>query len=120
MKTYNQNIIELAKKNTNFRQEVVTGPHSQIVLMSVPVNEDIGLETHKVDQTLIFVEGTGKAVLNGIESEIKPGHLVFVPAGTQHNFINTGKSPLKLFTVYAPSQHKPGTLEKTKSNSSYE
>lgn len=112
---FNQNIYDLTKQNNYFRKEIVTGHHSQVVLMSVPVNGEIGLETHTVDQTLVFVQGTGKAIINNVTSEIKPGHLVFVPAGNSHNFINTGNEPLKLFTVYAPAEHKPGTVEKVTS-----
>lgn len=111
---FNKNIVELAKQNTNFRQEVITGPHSQVVLMSIPVGGEIGLETHKVDQTLIIVQGRGHAIINNATSEILPNHLIFVPAGTQHNFKNTGSEDLKLYTVYAPAQHKPGTVQKVK------
>lgn len=111
---FNENIFELAKKNTFFRKEVVTGKHSQVVLMSIPVGQDIGQETHKVDQTLIFVQGHGQAIINNTVSEVHSNSLVFVPAGTQHNFKNIGKTELKLFTIYAPAQHKPGTVEKTK------
>lgn len=111
---FNKNIVELAKQNTNFRKEVVTGPHSQVVLMSVPAGGEIGLETHKVDQTLIFVQGQGQAILNNVTSQVLPNHLVFVPAGTQHNFKNTGSEDLKLYTIYAPAQHKPGTIQKVK------
>lgn len=113
-KIFNENIYELALKNDNFRKEVVTGSHSQVVLMSVPVGGDIGQEVHKVDQTLIFVQGKGQAIINSSTSDIFPNHLLFVPAGTQHNVKNVGKEPLKLFTIYAPPQHKPGTLEKDK------
>lgn len=111
---FNQNIVELAKKNDFFRKELVTGEHSQVVLMSIPVGQDIGQEVHKVDQTLIFVQGRGQAIINGNVSDVKANHLVFVPAGAQHNFKNTGSEDLKLFTIYAPAQHKPGTIAKTK------
>ena len=112
---FNQNIFELAKQNANFRQEIITGPHSQVVLMSLLPGEDTGAEVHNdVDQTLVFVEGTGEAVLNDEKSPIGPGSLTFVPAGTRHNFINTGATDLKLFTVYAPPEHKPGTIHATK------
>lgn len=111
---FNKDIVELAKQNSFFRKEIVTGDHSQIVLMSVPAGSDIGMETHKVDQVLVFVQGRGQAILNGQVSEVTPYHLVFVPAGTEHNFKNTGSQDLKLFTVYAPAHHKPGALEKTK------
>lgn len=114
LSVFNKNIMELAKQNTNFRKEVVTGSHSQVVLMSIPAGGEIGLEVHKVDQTLIFVQGRGQAILNNVTSEVLPNHLVFVPAGTQHNFKNTGTEELKLYTIYAPAQHKPGTIEKVK------
>lgn len=116
---FNKNIIELCKENTFFRKEVVTGPHSQVVLMNLLPGQDIGEEVHKVDQILIFVQGTGKAILNGASSEVSAGHLAFVPAGTKHNFINTGSQDLKLYTIYAPAQHKPGTVEKTKPENGY-
>lgn len=107
-------IFELAKKNTFFRQEVITGDFSQVVVMNIPPKGEIGEEVHKVDQTLIIVEGNGETILNGECSPVGPGTLVLVPAGTKHNFINTGTGELKLFTVYAPPQHAPGTIHKTK------
>ena len=116
---HHQNIIEAVKKNDNFRKEIITGKHSQVVLMSIPVGGEIGEEIHKVDQTLIFVEGRGTAIIEGKSSEVLPNHLVFVPAGTKHNFKNTEKEPLKLYTIYAPPQHKPGTVQKTKPAESY-
>ncbi len=117
---FNQDIIDIAKKNTNFRKEIITGKNSQIVVMSIPVGGDIGQETHpSTDQTLLFIQGRGIAILNGQTSEIAPNHLVFVPAGTQHNFKNTGNEELKLITIYAPPQHKPGTVQKTKPQEQY-
>lgn len=113
---FNKDIFELTKRNTFFRKEIVTGQHSQVVLMSIPVGGEIGTEHHKVDQTLIFVQGHGKAIINGQSSDVSPNHLVFVPAGAEHNFKNTGSEELKLFTIYAPAQHKPGTVEAVKSH----
>ena len=114
MKFFDANIMQLAKENTYFRKEVVTGEYSQVVLMSVQPGEDVGKEIHQVDQTLFFIEGNGQAVLDEEKNEVGPGSLVFVPAGMSHNFINTGNIPLKLITVYAPAEHKPGTVHKTK------
>lgn len=111
---FNENIFELTQKNTLFRKEIVTGKHSQIVLMSVPVGGEIGQETHDVDQTLIFVQGHGQAIIAGKTSEVFPQHAVFVPAGTMHNFKNIGSQELKLFTLYAPPEHEAGTIEKTR------
>jgi len=82
--------------------------------MSIPPAGEIGMEAHKVDQILVFVEGSGETILDGETSPIEAGSLVFVPAGTNHNFVNTGMTDLKLFTVYSPLQHKPGTVHKTK------
>ncbi len=82
--------------------------------MSIPVGGEIGMEVHEVDQTLLFVEGAGEAILDDEKTSITAGHLVFVPAGTKHNFLNTGSGDMKLITVYAPSEHQPGTVHKTK------
>ena len=111
---FNENIFELAQQNTFFRKVLVTGEHSQVVLMSIPVGGEIGMERHEVDQTLVFVDGHGQAIINGEVSDVYAQHLAFVPAGAEHNFKNTANKELKLFTVYAPAQHKPGTVAKTK------
>jgi mannose-6-phosphate isomerase-like protein (cupin superfamily) len=113
-KSFSGDIFDLTLQNDFFRKEIVTGSHSQVVIMSIPVGGEIGEEIHKVDQTLVFVQGHGQSIINGVVSDVFPYHLVFVPAGTKHNFKNIGKEALKLFTIYAPAQHKPGTLEKTK------
>lgn len=110
-----EDIKKLAKENNNFRKVLHTGRHSQIVAMSIPVGGDIGMETHEnVDQILYFVEGKGDAVLNGEKRAVVEHDIVFVPAGTEHNFINTGDKDLKLFTVYSPPEHPDGTIHKTK------
>ncbi len=57
MASFNKNIFELAKENNFFRQEILTNEHSQIVLMSVEAGDDIGEESHDVDQVLMFVAG---------------------------------------------------------------
>lgn len=115
MAGFNRNIIKMAEENEFFRQEIVTSEHSQVVLMALKPGEDIGEETHAdVDQSLFFVSGTGRADLNGEASAIGPNSLVVVPAGTRHNFINSGETPLKLVTVYAPPEHAPATVHKTK------
>ena len=113
--SFHDDIVALAKQNENFRREVITGQHSQVVLMSLAPGEDIGEEVHAdVDQTLVFVSGEGEAILDGEKSAITPNSLYFVPAGTRHNFINTGQTPMKLFTIYAPPEHAPGAVFKTR------
>ena len=111
---FNENIIDLVKQNAFYRKEIVTGEHSQVVIMSIPVGEEIGAEAHIVDQILVFVQGRGQATINDVVSDIRPDHLFFVPAGTKHNFKNTGSEDLKLFTIYAPAEDAPGTLQETK------
>ena len=82
--------------------------------MTVPVDGEIGDEKHTVDQILTFTGGKGKATINGEDQEVKAGDLIIVPAGTQHQFINTGPTPLILYTVYSPAEHKPDSVHKTK------
>jgi mannose-6-phosphate isomerase-like protein (cupin superfamily) len=108
-------IVSLARGNDAFRREITTGEHSQVVAMTIPSGEEIGEEVHEEnDQLLVFVDGEGEAVLNGKSSPVGPNDLVLVPAGTRHNFINTGGGPLRLVTVYAPPEHAPGTVHQTK------
>ena len=114
MPIFNENIADRARKNTNFRQEILTNEQSQVVLMSVQPGDDIGEETHTVDQILVFVAGSGEAVLNGQKSSVGQGSLVAVPKGTLHNFINTGSEAMKLFTIYAPPEEEIGTLHRDK------
>ena len=109
-----KNYIEAAKQNEYFRQTIVTGERGQVVVMTLQVGEDIGEETHEGDQILFFVEGEGEAVLEGESSPVGPNDMVFVPAGTLHNFVNTGDGKLRLVTTYAPPEHPDGTVHKTK------
>ena len=108
-------ILDAARRNDAFRQEIVTGVHEQVVVMTIPPGGEIGEEVHPdTDQVLAFVEGRGEAQLDGEASPIGPNDLVFVHAGTRHNFVNTGDSPLRLITVYSPPEHAPGTVHQTK------
>lgn len=110
-----EDIKQLTKENTNFRKVLHTGKQSQIVAMSIPVGEDIGEEVHPdTDQILFFVKGEAEAILNGEKRQVEEHDVVFVPAGTTHNFKNIGDEDLKLFTVYAPPEHPDGTVHKTK------
>ena len=112
---FNEDILERTRSNTFFREVLTTGSHSQVVVMSIPVGGEIGLETHDtVDQVLVFVDGEGVAVLDGERSRVTAGRMVHVPAGTEHNILNTGQTDLKLYTIYAPPQHAPGTVHRTK------
>ena len=114
---YLTNIIKETENNTNFRKVLFTGTRSQLVVMSIPPSGEVGEETHTyTEQTLFFLSGSGKAILDGKESPIRAGDVVVVTPGTKHNFINTGTVPLKLYTVYSPPNHIDGLIEATKAD----
>lgn len=115
MATSAMDILRMASENEDFRREVATGTHSQVVLMTIPPGGEIGEEVHPdVDQILLFVEGRGESVLDGETGPVGPNEMVFVRAGTRHNFRNVGEEPLRLVTVYAPPEHPEGTIHRTK------
>ena len=115
---YHADIEELTLANNNFRKVLYTAPYSQLVLMSLLPNEEIGMEAHgNVDQFFRFEKGSGKVILEGEETIIGDGDVVVVPAGTNHNVINTSTTePLKLYTVYSPANHPDGTVHPTKAD----
>ncbi|MFA6339152.1 MAG: cupin domain-containing protein [Candidatus Paceibacterota bacterium] len=117
MKGYVENIEKLSLENENFRKVLYTAKNSQLVLMSLKPNEDIGEEVHQLDQFLRCESGEGKAVLNGVEHIISDGFAVVVPAGTRHNIINTSSDkPMKLYTLYSPPNHRDGVIHQTKAD----
>ena len=97
-----KDIEGLAVKNDEFRQVLYTTKNCQLVVMALKPKEEIGAEVHKLDQFFRVEKGTGEAVLDGVRTAIRAGFAVVVPAGTNHNIINTGSVPLKLYTLYAP------------------
>jgi len=115
MKGYVGNIEDATKENDNFRKVLYTAKFSQLVVMSLKSNEEIGEETHTLDQFIRIESGKGKAVLDGVESEIADNFAIVVPAGTKHNFINTSSdAPMKLYTIYSPPEHRDGVVHATK------
>ncbi len=115
MKEFIADIVDKARENTYFRQVITTGEHTQIVVMSISPGEEIGEEVHPdTDQVLYFVEGEGKAMLEGTETPFDEDDIFLVHAGTRHNFINTGDRDLKIITAYSPPHHPDGTIHKTK------
>ena len=108
-------IATVAEKNPDFRRVLWTGKHTQLVIMTIPPDGEIGEETHdENDQILSFVSGVGKAVVSGRSKAVSAGDVVVVPAGTKHNFLNDGPNPLVLYTVYGPPEHADGAVHKTK------
>jgi len=114
---FSKNIISETEKNTFFRKVLFTGTQSQLVVMDIPPGGEVGEETHKrTEQTLFFMSGTGKALLDGNATAIGAGDVVVVPPGTKHNFMNTGTSSLKIYTIYAPANHIDGRTHITKAD----
>jgi len=116
MKGYISNIEKGTLENDNFRQVLYTAKHSQLVLMSLKPREEIGMEVHSDnDQFFRFEQGIGKVIIDGNEYEVKDGFAVIVPAGAQHNVINTSETEaLKLYTIYSPAHHKDSIVRATK------
>ena len=114
MKGFVSNIEKETLENDNFRKVLYTAKHSQLVLMSLLSNEEIGMEVHlDNDQFFRFEKGQGKVIIDGNEYEVSDGSAVVVPAGAQHNVI-AGADGLKLYTIYSPAHHQDGVVRKTK------
>jgi mannose-6-phosphate isomerase-like protein (cupin superfamily) len=115
--SYQTNIVKETKENQNFRKVLFTGEKSQLVVMSIPPGGEIGEETHKhVEQILFFFSGTGESVLDGKKFPIVAGDVVVVTPNTKHNFLNTGTEIMKVYTVYAPPNHIDGRIHVTKAD----
>lgn len=116
MKGFIKNIEKATLDNNKFRKVLYTAKHSQLVLMTLKPSEEIGMEVHiDNDQFFRFEKGQGKVIIDGVETQVSDGFAVIVPAGAQHNVINTSASePLKLYTIYSPAHHKDGVVHDTK------
>jgi len=117
MAGYMINIEKRSLENDFFREALFTGPHIQLVVMSLAPGEDTGLGTHDdIDQFIRVEAGKGKAILNGEKHNLEVGSAVVIPAGTEHNNIinSSQQESLKLHTVYSPPEHPQGTVHKNK------
>jgi mannose-6-phosphate isomerase-like protein (cupin superfamily) len=115
MKGFIDNIEKLTTDNNNFRRVLYTGHNLQLVLMTLQVGEEIGMEVHdEHDQFFRIEKGQGEVFIDGKKTPVKAEDAIIVPAGAKHNVVNTGKTPLHLYTIYGPPEHKDGTLHKTK------
>lgn len=121
---YVVNIEEATLQNPFFRRAIWTGSHLQLTLMCIPPNGEIGLEMHdNLDQFLRLEQGRGKVMMGstqnslGNQQDVSDNSAIFIPAGTWHNLVNTGKTPIKLYSIYAPVQHPAGTIHCTKADS---
>ncbi len=116
MKGYVVNIEEATKENNNFRKVLYTAKHSQLVLMNLKPGEEIGMEVHADNDQFFRVDaGKGKVVIDGNEYEIQDGFAIVIPAGANHNVINSSDSEaLKLYTIYSPAHHQDNVVHQTK------
>lgn len=114
MAHYITNLEEAAIQNDTFRKVLFTAEHSQLVVMNLKPGEDIGTETHQLDQFIRVETGRGTAYLNGAEYPLEDGTAMVIPAETQHNIRNSGQDALKLYTIYSPPEHKDGIVHVTK------
>lgn len=111
-----QDIASIATGNNDFRRVVYTARHCQLVAMALKPQGDIGAEVHQLDQFFRVEAGRGEAVLDGVRTVIQAGSAVVVPAGARHNIVNTGTEPLKLYTLYAPPNHRDGVVHHTRAD----
>lgn len=116
MKGFYSNIEIDTLENENFRKVLYTGKNSQLVLMSLLPNEEIGMEVHEEnDQFFRFESGEGLCIIDGNEYDVEDGVAIVVPAGAEHNIINTSETEnLKMYTIYSPAHHKDGIVRETK------
>jgi mannose-6-phosphate isomerase-like protein (cupin superfamily) len=114
-KGYVANIEKLTEENSNFRKVLYTAHHSQLVVMSLKPGEEIGQEVHPDNDQFLRIEvGSGKAIIDGNEQEFSDGWCIIVPAGSQHNIINTSDKEMKIYTIYSPAHHRLDVVHVTK------
>jgi mannose-6-phosphate isomerase-like protein (cupin superfamily) len=116
IKGFVKNIGSIAVKNTEFRRVLYTARNLQLVVMALKPKEEIGLEVHKLDQFFRVEEGTGEVVIDGVRTSISAGYALLIPAGANHNIINSGSVQLKLYTLYAPPNHRDGVVHHTRAD----
>lgn len=120
MKGFITDIEKETLENENFRKVLYTASYMQLVVMSIPAGEDIGEEVHGQDQFIRVEQGSGKAILDGVEHDLRDDTATVIPAGTKHNIVNTGEGALKLYSIYATPHHEDGTVHKTKADAEHD
>lgn len=106
--------------NDTFRTTLWTGKHLQLTVMSIRPGDDIGLEVHPdTDQFVRVEQGRGRCQMGAakddlsFDREVSDGWAVLVPAGTWHNITNIGDDDVRVYVLYGPPDHKPGTIHPT-------
>jgi len=116
MKGYILNIEKETLENENYRKVLYTAKNSQLVLMTIQPGDEIGEEVHELDQFIRIEAGKATVILDGVEHALEEDWAVVIPAGMNHNVINTGHEPLRLYSIYSPAEHKDGTIHATKAD----
>lgn len=116
MKGYITNIEKATLENTDYRRVLFTAEHLQLVLMNLRPGEEVGLETHELDQFIRVEEGEATVTMDGTPNQVGADDAIIIPAGVAHNVVNTGSVNLKLYTIYTPPEHKDGTVQPTKAD----
>ncbi len=116
MKGYVDNIEKVTLENADYRRVLYTARDMQLVVMALQPGEEIGMEVHELAQFIRLEQGRGIAILDGVEHAISDDYAVVIPAGTEHNIVNTGDDVMKLYSIYAPPEHKDGTVHSTKAD----
>ena len=116
MNGYVTNIEKETVENENYRKVLYTAKNSQLVLMTIQPGDEIGLETHDLDQFIRIEAGKATVILDGVEHSVEDDWAVVIPAGTAHNVVSTGDEPLRLYSIYSPPEHKDGTVHATKAD----
>ncbi|PCI90162.1 cupin [Candidatus Kaiserbacteria bacterium] len=120
MKGYITNIEEATLANKDYRRVLYTSKKSQLVLMCLAPADEIGEETHDLDQFIRIEAGTAKVILDGVEHDVSDDYAIVIPEGTKHNVINTGTTDLKLYSIYTPPEHRDGVVHKSKADDTEE
>ncbi len=120
MKGYITHIEKETRENEYYRKVLYTSKHSQLVLMTIQPGDEIGAEVHELDQFIRLEAGSANVVLNGEAHELHADWAAMIPAGVEHNVVNTGTEPLRLYSIYSPPEHKDGTVHKTKADETEE
>jgi mannose-6-phosphate isomerase-like protein (cupin superfamily) len=116
MKGYVANIEQATLENEDYRRVLYTAKNSQLVVMTIQPGDEIGMEVHELDQFIRLEAGKATVTLDGVEHTIEDDWAVVIPAGTQHNVVNTGNEPVRLYSIYSPPEHKDGTVHPTKAD----
>ena len=116
MNGYVTNIEKETLENENYRKVLYTAKNSQLVLMTIQPGDEIGLETHDLDQFIRIEAGKATVSLDGVEHSVEDDWAIVIPAGTAHNVVNVGDEPLRLYSIYSPPEHKDGTVHATKAD----